>query len=518
MPPDPSTGDSDSTSSDVPPQAGTEPPSARRLARRSLLTGGLAAAWSGLTASRANASPAHDPLLALVHRVTQGFTLDEWELAQQLGYEGYLEHHLAPEGIDVEALETSIADEFPVLSMTPKECYDTYGPLAPGYMQGIPILSLQGATLLRSTFSGRQLFERMVEFWSDHFNVDINFGLGRQLKILEDREVIRPHALGSFNTLLLTDAKGAAMSYFLDNYANFASGPNENYAREVMELHTLGVDGPYHEQDVAELARAFTGWAFYPPQRPEYGDFLFRPQVHDFGAKSVIDLDIPAGGGVEDGELALSYLASHDSTAHFVGRKLAAWLLVYEPSDALVHRVAQAFHAGGDNIKSMVRVILDRDNLIAEEPWANPKLKRPYHFVVSLLRAVGAEVTATRTLIKHLADMRCEPFAWVTPDGYPDTIDDWGGTILPRWTFASELLAGQVGGVSVPFQNLTALLGSVPQGEVAFAIDRALTGGRMDPREVTAIQTFVSSFPGLSPVVVREAFALAASSPSFQFI
>jgi len=495
----------------------------QRVARRALLTGGLAAAWAGATAETARGQGAlplnqvnRSPLLALVNRVTQGFTRSEWTLAQQLGYDAYLEHHLAYESIDDSALETELAANLPTLALTAKELFDGYGPQT--QVPLVPMVELQSAALLRAVQSPRQLFERMVEFWTDHFNVSITDGLARYLKTVEDRDVMRAHAMDNFELLLQADAKGAAMLFYLDNYTNVANGPNENYAREVMELHTLGVDGPYHEQDVSELARCFTGWSFLPPQSPNHGQFLFRANVHDTNSKTVIDLDIPAGGGVADGEDALSYLAGHAATAEFVSRKLAAWLTVYEPSQTMVDRIATTFLTTGGDIREMIRVALNRQNLLAEDPFGNPKLKRPFHYVSSLLRAVDANVVTPQGLLLQLQTMQNRPFTWPSPDGFPDSLDDWGGSVLARWSFASSVIAGQIGGVSVPIQNLVSLIGQVPQAGLANAIDRALTGGRMTPQERAAIQTFIDSFSTVNGPVLREAFALAASSPTYQFI
>ena len=235
-----------------------------------------------------------DRIQFLLNRITMGFSLEEHALAQGMGYEGYLEYQLDHLAIDDSALELRL-QSLPTLTMTSKQLFDTF--VAGGGNQAVPVLELEQAATLRAIHSKRQLFERMVEFWSDHFNVDHVDGQVRVLKTADDRDVIRQHALGTFPALLRASAHSGAMLVYLDNYTNVASAPQENYSRELMELHTLSVSGPYTETDVKEVARCLTGWTIWRQNFPNYGDFRFRLQDHDQGAKTVLGVFIPPAGG-----------------------------------------------------------------------------------------------------------------------------------------------------------------------------------------------------------------------------
>ena len=502
------------------------------LTRRHLLGstfGGVAALGLGAQAAAQSAGPAgpagaaaltgplqkRDALVTLVQRTSQGYTTELHQEARTRGFEGYLEWQLAPQAIDdsaVDALLTSYA----TLTMTSKEILDAYGP---PLQDPTPIIELRDSTILRAIFSKRQLFETMVEFWTDHFNVYLPDGPIPYVKAAEDRDVIRAHALGKFKDLLLADAKSAAMLYYLNNNTNIASAPNENYSREVMELHTLGVDGPYHEQDVRELARCFTGWTFFPPQSPNFGNFLFRAVDHDSGQKFLLGQTIPAGGGVSDGETMLDFLASHPSTADFVCRKLTRFLLAYEPPQAIVDEVAAVYLASDGDIKEVIRAILTRAHLSAAGAWQVPKLKRPRRFIVGLMRATGA-LSQPGSLLRvtgTIGAMGQPTMLWETPDGFPDDLESWGSNVLPRWEFASKLASNSVPGVQFPPAMLVNLLGGAPASETARAMSRVLSGGTMLPDEVARVQAYVDAAPNLTLQVLREAFALAASSPSYQY-
>jgi len=506
-------------------QRGSDPgPLDRRRAILSALAAGASiAGLSGTAAAQSAASGGassprsprrRDPLLLLLQRTTNGYLPEEETLARSLGYEGWLEYQLAPENIDDSAAEALLVN-YGTLGMSAKELFDTFGPGSSAV--GVPSTQLTGAALVRGSFSKRQLYERMVEFWTDHFNVPNNVIPLTYLKTVEDRDVIRQHAMGRFRDLLQADARSAAMLAYLNNLENVAGAPNENYAREVMELHTLGVDGPYNENDVRELARCFTGWAFYPPPSPQHGDFFFRGIVHDTGEKQVLGLTIPAGGGVQDADTVLDHLAGHPATAQYVSGKLVRWLVGYEPSQALVDEVAATFLATDGDIKEMLRVVLSRTNLEAEDPWSQPKLKRPLHFVCSILRAVGAQMGNPQALIQALQGLGQRPFFWQAPDGYPDDIETWGSSLLSRWQLAWALLADEVPGVFVDPQNLLALINGAPVGESAEALNRSLTGGTMTREEVRGLQAYIDSRGPLNLTLLREAVSLVFSTPSYQF-
>ena len=285
-------------------------------------------------AGRASAAPTlvpppapDDPLVlrALVERLGYGFDLELYQRGQAIGYDALLEEQLHPEGL-ADPAGDAVVSGLPSLSMTSKELLDAFGPVSP-----VPVLQLQAATALRAMASSRRLFERVVGVWSDHFNVYVgNLEIGR-FKVTDDRDVIRAHAFGHFPALLRASADSAAMLSYLDNVANTVAGAQENYARELMELHTLGVEGGYTEQDVKEVARCFTGWRGQPQFSPTYGEFQFVGLFPDQGAKTVLGVDLPPFGGKTDGDTVLTLLTEHPSTSRFVAEKLVTRLLTYAP-------------------------------------------------------------------------------------------------------------------------------------------------------------------------------------------
>ncbi|MCP3918485.1 MAG: DUF1800 domain-containing protein [bacterium] len=451
-------------------------------------------------------------ILALVHKTTQGYTEGEFAQASIMGYDAWIEYQLAYESIDDSALEDLLASLFPSLAMTGPELYANYG--VPGDF-GTVINDLRIAALARSILSPRQLFERMVEFWTDHFNI---FHLHSEpvalLKTVDDREVIRAHALGSFPDMLRASTKSGAMIIYLDNLTNIVGAPNENYSRELMELHALGVDGPYNEQDVQELARCFTGWTLTGAP-VNWGEFIFYPPFHDFGPKTVLGIDIPAGGGISDAETIVDHLAMHPTTAAFVSRKMIQWILGYEPPQALVDQTANIYLATSGDIKQMLRFILRRNHVMANVPFDQRKHKRPAAFFTGLLRQTQPESIGAFDLIFETFVMGQLPFNWGPPDGYPDTVAAWGGAVLPRWDLAARYLGEQLV-TSVSAARLFQLMGTTPTTQWASRINFVLTGGYMTPQEESEIQTYIDT-RGPTARTLRDAFALAASTPSYQY-
>ena len=487
------------------------------LSRRALFAAGAALAASrsaGAQSAPLGAHGARAPGLAgdlsrLVARTTYGFRPDVWQEAQALGYQGFLERQLDPASIADAAVDAALAG-FPSLAMTSRQIWDTYGLT---FTLSVPVSELKQASVLRAALSKRQLLERMVEFWSDHLSIDHMKDECQVLKTADDRDVIRVHALGTFPALLVASAHSGAMLDYLDNRANKVGAPNENYARELLELHTLGV-GNYTELDIKELARCLTGWTLRPRSHPEYGAFHFEAAWHDFGSKTVLGVQIPAGGGTSDADQLIAMLAMHPTTARYVGGKLARFLLSYDPPAALLDEVVATWLATGGDIKAIVRVILRPESMALAHVAAQPKLKRPRHLVASLLRAGHAQVSSWSPLVEELETLGQAPFAWLTPDGCPDAIPAWGQALLPRWTFASRFFANEVPGTAV---DVAALLGGVPKSAAAARIDAVLSGGALAEADVAALQGWIDSQPAWTPARQREAFALAASCPSFQW-
>lgn len=375
-------------------------------------------------------------LIRLVGRITYGANEATLNQARSLGYEGFLDWQLDYQSIDDSQFESLLVSRFTTLD---DEISELIPQLREDRFKAAKELII--ATLARRWYSPRQLHERMVEFWSDHFNIYIGNGVLSILKPVEDREVIRPHALGRFSELLLADAKSPAMLYYLDNVSNTKAGPNENYAREVMELHTVGVDGGYNEQDVAEAARCFTGWTI---RRPPRVGFVFNPFNHDFASKQVMDLYLPPGGGVTDGETLLNHLASHPATATHIATKLCRHFVSDAPSEQLVEDTARVFSQTDGDIKQTLRALLLNPAVRQAPPL---KLKRPNDFVGAQLRAleVSGQAIPKKSLRGAFKAMGHTPFRWPAPNGYPDVRGYWQSTtgFLTRFnlafTWASQL-------------------------------------------------------------------------------
>jgi uncharacterized protein (DUF1800 family) len=482
------------------------------VSRRGLLAalgGGALAALGGrrVHAGVPDAPGDVDPaslLNKLVRRVTFGYTPAEGALAQSLGYQGYLEHHLNHLAIEEDPNLLVKLASLTTLSMTYSQ------------IRGVGVPStrtqLQEAAVLRAVSSTRQLYERMVEFWTDHFSIDAYNGDDQYYKTIDDREVIRAHALGSFPQMLAASAHSPAMLYYLNNDISTAVKPNENYAREIMELHTLGVDGGYTQQDVQEVARCFTGWTIYPSSSGAalWGTFRYNPATHDNGAKSVLGFNIPAGGGQADGDLVLQILATHPNTAKYIAKKLCAYLLGYNVPQATVDAVASTYSSTGGDIKSMIRTALAPDRLAA----ALPKLKRPFHHFVSTLRGMPSTVTSTTSIRTRLSGAGHLPFAWPTPDGYPDAPEYWQDNVLARWNFGASMLNNEIGGVSV---DATAFFtGATTADASADRINLNMTGNQLASTDRNELRDYMLP-NNPTPQKQRDSLGLAAGSPSFQW-
>lgn len=460
-------------------------------------------------------SQRRDDILTLVHRATYGYTAEEYARARTLGFEGWRDEQLDPLTIDDSALDAELLS-YPTRTLSAAELITTYPPQNNG--DRVVKDSLRLLQIIRAFGSKRQLFERVVGFWTDHFSIDGEADGLRYLKTVDDREVVRAHALGSFRDLLGASAKSGAMLLYLDNYVNAGGSPNENYARELLELHTLGVDGGYTETDVVEVARCMTGWTIFDLSSASAGEFRFDPNLHDDGAKVVLGVSIPAGGGIRDGETVLDLIAAHPSTQRHVARKLCARFLVDEPPQVTIDRVAQRFSQTGGDITESMRAVLSPQSFAESKAWNAPKLKRPLHLVASSLRSTGGTITDPRGLRNELRFMGQLPFAWAAPNGYPDTLGAWGSNLLPRWTYISNLLAGDVDGAEVPNAALSALFAAVPLSRAASALNLRLTGGRMTRTDIQAVQDFIDGQPTMNSTVAREAVALALSLPSTQWV
>lgn len=388
-----------------------------------------------------------------LRRITFGPAADERLRFSEIGLAAFIEEQLAFESINDESLDWRLR-KFETLNLKANELFE-YGNKLFDDLDKRPVVNeLRQATLTRQVYSRRQLYEVMVEFWTDHFNISVEKGNCWFLKTVDDRDVIRKHALGSFRDLLWASARSPAMLVYLDNQVNDKRHPNENYARELLELHTLSVNGGYTQKDVMELARCLTGWTV--KERWWLGDFTFNPDLHDSGVKTVLGLAIEPEGQRE-AERVIETLAAHPATARFIAAKLARRFIADDPPADLVAKAAGTFTQTDGDIQSVLRVIL-LDGL----PLAQPKYKRPQTFLISALRMLNAHVTAggrnlkpEYPLLTLLSQMGQPPFGWPTPDGYPDLASRWMGNLMPRWQFALALARNEIDGTTI---DLPALL------------------------------------------------------------
>ncbi len=405
------------------------------LAYRKLAGDLPAVPWTALGAS---------DFLAL-SRITFGPRVEERARFVEVGLKNYIEEQLDFETINDFACDLQLSN-FKTLKMEANELEGISNQLFDGYDREKVPNELRQATFLRQLYSKRQLYEVMVEFWSDHFNIFMDKEKEFFLKTVDDREVIRKHALGNFRDLVWASAHSPAMMIYLDNQANEKSHPNENYARELMELHTLGVDGGYSQKDVMELARCLTGWNV--KEHFWLGDFVFKEDLHDTGEKNILGLSIQPSGQAE-AEQVIEMLVKHPSTAKFICTKLARRFIADNPPQALIEKAAQTFLNTNGDIKSVLRVIL-LDGL----PLAQPKYKRPVNFLLSALRMLNVETDGI-ALHDYLVRMGQLYFNWPTPDGYPDYSEAWQGNLMPRWQFSFALIRDELDDTK---HNLNALL------------------------------------------------------------
>jgi uncharacterized protein (DUF1800 family) len=325
---------------------------------------------------------------------------------------------------------------------------------------------LSEGKLARAIFSSRQLEEQLADFWYNHFNVYLDKGADRFLVPSYEREAIRPNLLGRFRDLLEATAQSPAMLFYLDNWESVGPdtqrrpanakrnikqpprGLNENYARELMELHTLGVDGGYTQKDVTEVARCFTGWTIRPPQQG--GDFFYNDRVHDKGEKMVLGVRIPAGGGRDDAEKVLDILAAHPSTAHFISRKLAQRFVADDPPPELVEKMARKFHESHGDLRAVMKTMLASNEFFSQGAY-RAKVKTPFEMIVSAVRATGAQVDTAFPLANQIAQMGEPLYRKLEPTGYSSANVEWvnSAALLGRMNFALALVQNRVPGVKV---------------------------------------------------------------------
>ena len=577
-------------------------------------------AFEGLPARAADAPTTLSEQQRIVHVLNRlGFGARPGDIAriQKMGLDAYIDQQLHPERIDDSACDSALA-HLDTLKMSSAHLLDDYyGDIkrflmmqsmsgnaaemkmrygvdiaknaAPTTKPANPFLpqelakrdgmraigQMQEEKLIRAIMSQRQLNEVMVDFWTNHFNIDMRKDSCRALKPADDRDVIRPHIWGRFRDLLGASAHSAAMLVYLNNNDNSVvrdrsnaektvismylsyklgmraqgvisdkEGPNENYGREIMELHTLGVDGGYTQKDVQEVARCFTGWSF----NAGTGAFEFQANRHDNGQKVVLGHVIPAGGGIIDGEAVLDILAEHPATAHHISYELCQRLVCDDPPADLVNRVADVFLDTDGDLREVVKAIVTSPEFFSPK-YYRAKIKSPLEYAISAVRSTGAILadlpggTAQRlretveasaamgygdaaahtekrqSLARHIYDMGEPLFAYSAPTGYPENSAEWvnSGALIDRLNFALALTQENVTDLHV---DLSRLLGKidVDQPSVVFnQLSQAILHGDLSDRTRKTLEK--NALPHMSSgqtVDVARLAALLLGSPEFQ--
>lgn len=446
---------------------------------------------------------------------------------------------------------------------------------------------LQHAKLARAVLSERQLEQVLVDFWFNHFNVDARKQQVRATVVSYEQDTIRPHVFGDFRALLGATAHSAAMLVYLDNFrssremelgpreqavaerlrrevmgedemkpATDAATPaapatpakrglNENYGRELLELHTLGVDGGYTQKDVQEVARAFTGWTI----NPRNGNFLFRRQWHDDGPKKILGTEFASGGGVKDGEKVLDMLSVHPATAKRIATKLCQRFVADEPPAALVERVTKAFLESKGNLRATYEAVFFSPEFFAGENM-RAKTKSPFEFTASALRASGATLVAAdgfrtrlplraveagatlgrggdrldrmprKTAMLHLVELGQPPYVWGPPTGFPEDSTHWvsAGALVSRLNFSLSLTAGQVADARVDARKLLGTANADRPEEVVSALAESVLGRQPSAgtRRVLLEQAAPTREGATAVPDVPKLLALLLGSPEFQ--
>ncbi len=458
---------------------------------------------------------ASDPTLHLLNRLTYGPRPEDVAHAREIGLEAYLDEQLNPESIDDSDMD-AILTEMPILSMSRAEAAQLDG------FGGRAGEALIAGTIARAVHSKRQLYERMVEFWSDHFNIPVDDrGLGL---LMMNREVIRKHALGNFRDLVIGTAQSPVMLDYLDQAYSDKDHPNENYARELLELHTLGVDGGYTEADVKEAARALTGWTI----RDETATgFFFDKTMHDDGEKTILGHRFPAGRGIEDGLHLLTVVITHPSTAHYTCYLLCRRFVSDRPPAELVDRLTQVWIENQGEIKPVLRALFQSPEFMAS---AGQKLRRPLDFFYGALRATGTTFRYEWVVYGMLEDLAQPPFGWKPPDGYPDVAAAWinSGGLLARWNVAMDLTHKAYSEAESGMDTVIRQRVGDPQtvGELVDAVATQVFGVALNsPARTTFIQ-YLTDDAGdesqpVTPLLFAQKFAtlygLMLSSPMYQW-
>ena len=462
------------------------------LGGATVLTGCANIAGRGRDLTRQPLAPikkSDDQAVAVLNRFGFGPSPADLAAVREVGVETWFEKQLEPTEEEPAHLDYMIG-RLDISQFGPYDLRD--------WKEDAIVAQLQQAALLRAVYSPWQVRERMCDFWTNHFNIYAKKGLAAYRKPMDEREVVRKNSLGKFPDMVRASAESSAMLVYLDQQNSSLNRPNENYARELMELHTLGVHGGYSQNDVMEVARCFTGWTEERRFMRKKGAFRFRPEFHDDGAKSVLGQQIPANGGVKDGHKVIDIVTSHPSTAKFLARKLCRYFFG-DGGSAYESAVAESYSESGGDIKAMVRTLFK--SFLRDE---SAVVKRPFDYVASALRATDATTDGAQPVLEHMAKMGQPLYLWPMPDGYPVDTASWTGSMLARWNFAVALTGNQIKGTRVDLDLLTQKLSGakVPQAMMA-----SVAGSS----EVERLSGIIDGLP------IAEQAAVCLASPEFQW-
>src|SRR5215467_15037167 len=469
----------------------------------------------------------------VLNRLAYGPSPDDLELIQRMGVAAWIDRQMHPDWIPDDSVMLKLR-ALPTLTLSTAELYARFPPIQvqarlaglnpansddrESLLQAIPKedlprqipTELTAAKLIRAAESKRQLQEVLVDFWFNHFNVSVDKGQVKWMATSYERDAIRPHVFGTFRELLGATAHHPAMLFYLDNWQSSRELPdakqgqarpvsrmglNENYARELLELHTLGVNGGYTQKDVREVARCFTGWSI---DMPRYiGDFAYRDKAHDKGSKVVLGQVIPAGGGQEDGERILDLVASHPSTARFIATKLIRKFVSDDPPPALVEKVARVFLKSGGNLTAVYGAIFSSEEFWSDRAFAS-KTKTPLEYAVSAVRALGGTTNGDIALAQALDRMGEPLYRSQPPTGFPESAEAWvnAGALVNRINFGLALAANRIRGTNVDVSKYVKPAAKNSPDAVLDSLSSVILGRPLEPPTRVAVREALAEAAG----------------------
>jgi uncharacterized protein (DUF1800 family) len=382
------------------------------------------------------------------------------------------------------------------------------------------LLETQQSAILRAVYSRHQLRENMADFWTNHFNIYAPKSDGQAMVPVDAETVIRSN-IWNFPQMLMASAKSPAMLNYLDNKLNHRGVANENYARELLELHTLGVKSGYTLKDIQGVARCLTGWTIKTGFNR--GQFEYVDALHDDGAKFIpfLNLTIAPGGKQRDAETVIHTLSTHPTVGKFIASKLCSRFLGCVPPD-VVNRSAAAFVSSKGDVRAMLRPVLLDALFVPDEN--RPILKRPLDMMVSALRALGADTDGGEPLQNHLANMGQPLYQWPMPDGFPEKPSAWSGSILPRWNFALALCSNAIDDTRVDLNAPASAARAVSDEEKLRAAIETVLCVRPDSPDIKQtseqLRGHVNQARSLNvseEQIAAESYGLLIASPAFQW-